>query len=1138
MKTTQIPIIDSHQQLVSQTEKLVQQWVSDAAKLKPNKSSERLSGLLSDPNGLAFAVGFIDGVIRPEDLRVAATNLYQLRGITPQFLPFILRFLLFLGANLAPLFPWPVVPIARKVLRRFVSHLVIDARRNKFLRAKRDLKLDWATLNINLLGEAVLGHREAERRLESISEILRREETEYVSVKVSAIVAPHSPWAFDLAVAEIVERLTPLYTIAAEAKTPKFINLDMEEYKDLDLTIAVFKKILSKPQFKSLRAGIVLQAYLPDALRAMIDLQQWAQMRVFDGGAPIKVRVVKGANLPMERVDAELHGWPLATVRSKAEADANYKRVLNYALTPERVKNVQIGVAGHNLFDIAFAWLLASERNATAGMDVEMLLGMAPNQAAVVSATVGKLVLYTPVVYPTEFDVAIAYLIRRLEEGASPENFLSNAFQLENSEAFEIERQRFVESLALMGGEVPLPNRLQSRELDIPIAPFPRFENAADTDPSIEGNRHWANRIFARLGKSKIGEDLVEQQLIETDDQLESTISRAREAAKPWGALPARARADLLHRIGVVLEQNRQYLIEVAMAEAGKTFDQIDTEVSEAVDFAHYYAEQSLRLEALPGAKPVPRSLTLVTPPWNFPIAIPAGGALAALAAGSAVIFKPAPQAARCGAVLASLILEVLPRNIFIPIQLSENDLGQKLISHPAVDQVILTGGYETAKLFKQFRPELRLVAETSGKNSIIVTPHADLDLAAKDIAYSAFGHAGQKCSASSVVILVGSVAKSRRFRRQLVDAISSLRVDYPENPAAQVGPIIAAAEGKLLAGLTKLDQGESWLIEPKSLDGSGKLWSPGVRENVLPGATSHQVEYFGPVLAIMTARNLESAIALQNSVEYGLTAGLHSLNQQEISDWLERVQAGNVYVNRGITGAIVRRQAFGGWKKSAVGPGAKAGGPNYLFTLTDWRGSSNEAIEQVESRNMNALLALAAQSRLTDEELASLLRAAQSDLVALRDYFSTRKDESGLAAEINVLRYFRSDCTIRIEAAAGEYELWRALVSAIALSDVELSIDQVSPQLRALLESSGVSLRVESQAAWLASVAARKRRVRVFGLTEMPKELADVDVAVYSGEPTESGIVDLLPFFKEQAVSITAHRFGNPARHLQTLAL
>lgn len=1138
LKTTQIPSLPSAE-LVEAAIEQVSAWVSESKKLKVNKPSKRLAGLLQDERGLEFAVGFIDGVIRPEDLRVAANNLYRLRTITPKFLPLHLRLMVALGANFAVLFPWPVIPIARAFLRNLVSHLVLDARRSKLLRSTKKLGLAGTTLNINLLGEAVLGKSEANKRLEAVKEILSRPETEYVSVKVSAIVAPHSPWAFDHAVQEVVERLTPLYEIANSSKVKKFINLDMEEYRDLDLTVAVFKSLLQKPQFRNLTAGIVLQAYLPDALRAMIDLQQWAELRVLQGGAPIKVRVVKGANLPMERVDSELHGWPLATVSSKAEADANYKRVLNYALTENRVKNVHIGVAGHNLFDLAWAWLLASQRGAQQGLDFEMLLGMAPNQARVVSKTVGKLVLYTPVVYPKEFDVAIAYLIRRLEEGATKDNFLSSAFQLSDSKYFELEVERFKDSIALLDTGVPIPNRIQNRLMQEPVVLDGPFENAEDTDPAIAENREWAKTIFRRLADSDIGHDLVTENTIDSESTLNQVIANALAAHANWTRLSLLERSEYLLRAAVVLEENREYLIEVAMSEAGKTIDQIDTEVSEAIDFANYYAKQALRLGALPGAQAMPRKLTVVTPPWNFPVAIPAGGVLAALAAGSAVIFKPASPAARCGGVLASLLLEVLPEGVLTVVHIGEKELGKQLISHPSVDQVILTGGYETAQLFKEFKPGLTVLAETSGKNSIIVTPHADLDLAAKDVAYSAFGHAGQKCSASSVVILVGSVAKSKRFRSQLRDAVQSLTVDFPQNPAAQMGPMIAPPKGKLEHGLTKLDRGERWFIEPKQLSEDGKLWSPGVRDRVRFGATSHKVEYFGPVLAIMTAKNLEQAIKIQNAVDYGLTAGLHSLSPEEINIWLEKVQAGNVYVNRGITGAIVRRQSFGGWKKSAVGPTAKAGGPNYLFCLTDWKSTSNNAKEPIGQKMIEELMVMATASTLTDKEVESLVRAAQSDVAAKAEYFSKAQDESGLTVEKNILRYFRSDCTIRIQPAATEYQVWRSLITALALGAAEVSVDELPNRVLKFVRKAGLSIKLETEEAWLLSLSESPRRVRVVGgVNRQLPELSNVDVAVFDSEQTESGIIELLPFYKEQAVSITAHRFGNPARHLSLVRI
>jgi len=1141
LSTTQIPIVPAKDELSAAVIEQVQHWVLTASQQKNSQAANRLSGLLQDPNGLDFTVGFVDGVIRPESLRVAAKNLYRLRKITPKFLPWILRVLVSIGANLARPFPWIVIPIARKVLRSFVDHLVIDATPTKLSRSISRLSKQGSTLNINLLGEAVLGNKEADRRLQKVKDVLSRPDVEYVSVKVSAIVSPHSPWSFNETVHDVIERLTPLYRIASESKKQKFINLDMEEYHDLDMTMAVFKGILSKSEFNQLQAGIVLQAYLPDAVRAMIDIQQFAAGRVLTGGAPVKVRVVKGANLPMERVDAETHGWPLATVESKAAADANFKRVLNYALTEDRVKNVRIGVAGHNLFDLAFAWLLASQRNAQTGMGFEMLLGMAEAQANAIRKTVGTLVLYTPVVHPQEFDVAIAYLIRRLEEGASKENFLSNAFELTDPDVFQIEEERFRVSLNLLDLEIPIPNRLQDRHNDVAFPPAAGFTNSAETDPSLAGNRAWGYEILDRAASSDIGIDLVASQTISTETELQEIMDRVVDGGARWGKESLNTRATKLHEIGVAMEANRGRLIEVAMAEAGKTIDQADTEISEAVDFAHYYAQRALELDKIDGASPVPYGVTVVTPPWNFPIAIPAGGGLAALAAGSAVVFKPAGAAARCGAVLAEIISTVMDQDIFVPIHISESGLGKQLLSHADVDQVILTGGYETAQLFKKFRPDMRLLAETSGKNAIIVTESADYDLAAKDIAYSAFGHAGQKCSASSLVILVGAVKKSKRFLRQLHDAVSSLHVGHASDPKTQMGPMIDAPAGKLLEGLTKLDRGEKWLLEPSQLDETGKLWSPGIRVNVRPNSTSHMTEYFGPILSIMTAPNLEAAIALQNSVDYGLTTGIHSLDPVEIAKWLGRIQAGNLYVNRGITGAIVQRQPFGGWKRSSVGPNTKAGGPNYILSLTNWKSAHSTASAQITNKSVNQLLAMAQLTDLTDAEMESLVRGAKSDQKAMIETFNAAIDPSNLDSERNVLRYRRSDCMLRIDKDTSQQEIMRALSVALTLGNLELSAFQLGKKEIALLKKSGILVRLENHANFEHRLAANPRRVRIVGsaaVVDADSALSSCDVAVYGGDLTESGRIELLPYFKEQSVTITGHRFGTPMKFVAALSV
>ncbi|MFC0678731.1 proline dehydrogenase family protein [Lysobacter korlensis] len=1114
---------------------VARRWLMEAANLPVHPSARQLAGVLRDPDGLDFTVGFVDGVVRPEDLRVAARNLRGLGRKIPKFLPAVLRGAVALGGVVAPILPRIVIPIARAVLRRMVGHLLIDATDARLGRAIRRIRTPGVRLNMNLLGEAVLGEKEAARRLDGTRRLLERDDVDYVSIKVSSTVEPHSPWAFDEAVDDIVERLTPLYRYAASAPTPKFINLDMEEYKDLHLTIAVFQRLLDSPELKNLEAGIVLQAYLPDSLAAMIGLQEWAATRRAAGGAGIKVRLVKGANLPMEHVESDLSGWPVATWGTKQQTDTHYKRVLDYALHPERTANVRLGVAGHNLFDLAFAWLLAKERGVESHVEFEMLLGMAQGQAEAVKKDVGGLLLYTPVVHPQEFDVAIAYLIRRLEEGASSENFMSAVFELaDNQLLFDREKQRFLHSLADLDDTVPGPNRTQDRTR--PPVPGLRsaFENALDTDPSLPANRRWGRDILSRVPASRLGVDAVAAATIEDAEALSVLIAAAAESGRAWGARSGAERAAVLHRVGDALERRRAELMEVMAAEAGKTLDQSDPEVSEAVDFAHYYAELARELDAVDGAVFTPARLTVVTPPWNFPVAIPAGSVLAALAAGSAVILKPAHPAARCGAVLAEAMWEAgVPGDVLRLVQVRESSLGRELIASPSVDRVILTGAFETAELFRSFRPDLPLLAETSGKNAIVVTPSADLDLAAKDVAYSAFGHAGQKCSAASLVILVGSVADSRRFRSQLVDAVTSLKVGYPDDPATKMGPIIEPASGKLLEALTTLGPGESWLIEPRQLDDSGKLWSPGVREGVRRGSEFHRIEYFGPVLGVMRAGSLEEAVALQNDVDFGLTAGLHSLDRREVEYWVEHVQAGNLYVNRGITGAIVRRQPFGGWKKSSVGAGTKAGGPNYLVGLGNWSAAPSAASVPVSDPTVAALLEAAREELPPDA--GYLERAARSDAAAWGSEFGVAKDASGLSAERNVLRYLPTRTAVRLAEGEPVGSLVRVLAAAM-LASAAVTVSSAVPlpkPIGVILADRGIRVRVESDAAWLGRLArADDERLRLIGGSV--EAVADATggrpgLAVYGQPVTEAGRVELLPFLKEQAVSVTAHRFGNP---------
>ena len=1158
--------LTSPDDLVEDAVALARRWLAaseGAGDARARRTAERLGALVSDPTGLELAVRFVDDVARPQDVHVAARalgRLGELAGSAGSFLGPVDRTLLRVGAGVAPVLPRVVVPAARVRLRQLVGHLVADAGRGLGPHLARTRAEGYA-LNVNLLGEAVLGEAEADARLERTLALVRRPDVDYVSVKVSSVASQLVTWDLDGSCARVVERLLPLYRAARDHGV--FLNIDMEEYKDLALTTAVFREILAHDDLHDLEAGIVLQAYLPDALGALDGLTRFAAERVAAGGAPVKVRLVKGANLAMEAVEAELHGWPQAPYPTKPDVDANYVRLLDHALRAPRTDAVRIGVASHNLFHVALAVLLGRARGVSHALDVEMLQGMAPGEARAVRDEVaadrvesgphagrgGRVVLYTPVVRDEDFDVAISYLVRRLEENAAEQNFLHAMFAPDGSPAGSpMERQEAAFRASVRHG-------VHYAETDVAPRRTPRpavgggtdagFANAPDTDPAVAASRDWARHVTG-TGSGYVP---VRTPELTTTAQVDDAVATAVRATAAWSQVAPAARAAALRAVARRLEEARTDLVAAMVHEPGKTVAEADPEVSEAVDFARYYARSAEELDHVPGARFAPDGVTLVTPPWNFPVAIPVGGVLAALAAGSAVLAKPAPPTPRClevavEAVHAGLRDAVAAAPGDFPgldagsvtdvvqyVRVPDDELGTRLVTHDDVARVVLTGSIETAQLFARWKPSRPVLAETSGKNALVVTPSADLDLAVADLVRSAFGHAGQKCSAASLAILVGSAGDprtetGRRVRRQLVDAVRSLAVGPATDVATTMGPLTEPASGKLLHALTTLEPGESWLVRPRLLDGGpdleGRLWTPGLKEGVAPGSPFHLTEYFGPVLGIMTAATLDEAIALQNAVPFGLTGGIHSLDDAEVERWLDAVQVGNAYVNRHITGAIVQRQSFGGWKQSAVGPGAKAGGPNYVAQLGRWSDAPDTSTSASASGTDGTHDAVPPARETAPE--AWLAWAKADDVRWWEREFSVGHDPSGLHVEANVFRYRPVDVlTVRVGADALPVEVERVLHAA-----------RTAGVPAVVVPSTGDAAVSDEDFARRVASGAVRGRVRVVGSAPGLHEAAAErvgEVTVLDHPVVASGRRELLTVLHEQAVSRTTHRYGHVKR-------
>jgi len=588
-----------------------------------------------------------------------------------------------------------------------------------------------------------------------------------------------------------------------------------------------------------------------------------------------------------------------------------------------------------------------------------------------------------------------------------------------------------------------------------------------------------------------------------------------------------------------------------ALAEAGKVLPESDPEVSEAIDFVMFYCATARALTSMPSLEATPKGVVAVIPPWNFPIAIPCGGVAAALATGNTVIIKPAPETVLTAYVMCEAFWRAgVPKEALQFLPTDESTGGSRIVTSEKVDVVILTGGTDTALKLLSMRPEMNLIAETGGKNATIVTSMSDRELAIKHLLHSAFSHGGQKCSATSLLILEGEVYDDPSFRATLCDAVRSLRVGSAWSLDTKLGPLVNPPSGNLERGLKDLEDGESWAVMPRMVDNNPHLWSPAVKWGVQPDTYTHMTEFFGPVLAVMRAENLGDAIRLVNATGYGLTSGIESLDDREVSLWRESVHAGNLYINRVTTGAVVYRQPFGGMGKSAFGPGIKAGGPSYVAQLCDWSDTGEDAEpadRSVKSPEVEVLRKALRRELGREEgpiahrELRRILRAIDSYDRRITEVFGGEDDAFRLVGQDNLRRYLPVKW-LRVRVAP-EDEAFSIFARVCAAKTVGATITVshapgISPPglelLDGLTEWWGASIEfVEETDASLAEVIRSHDtdRVRYAGENVPSEVLAAVgDTGIYVARTPvlEEGRIELLWYLREQSISHDYHRYGN----------
>ena len=638
---------------------------------------------------------------------------------------------------------------------------------------------------------------------------------------------------------------------------------------------------------------------------------------------------------------------------------------------------------------------------------------------------------------------------------------------------------------------------------------------------------------------------VVSRRRLATAQDVDDAVACARADRDGWRAKSAADRAAVLRDVAQAIRERRADLMGVALAEGGKVLSESDPEVSEAVDFCELYGRSAAALGELPNLEATGLGVVAVVPPWNFPIAIPCGGVAAALAAGNTVILKPAPATvATAHALCECFWAGGVSRRALQLVFGADGGSATRLVTHDGVDAVVFTGGTETALRLLALDPGLRLLAETGGKNATIVTALADRDLAIKHVVHSAFSHAGQKCSATSLLILEDEVYEDEAFRRALCDAARSLPVGSAWEPTTKVGPLIRPPAAKLARALTRLEPGEAWALEPRPCAENPSLWSPGIKWGVTPGSFTHTTELFGPVLGVMRAARLEEAIDLVHETGYGLTSGLESLDDREQAAWSEATRAGNLYLNRGTTGAVVLRQPFGGMGRSAIGPGLKAGGPHYVVPLMRLRelGPPPGPLAVDDPLVADLLAALDGRADVAPSDRDRLRAAAASYGRSMRDEFRVAHDSFRLLGQDNLRRY-RPFAEVRVRVSASDSWLdvfarvcaARLAGSRVVVSSTPAAADPRVALLHDLTErwAGAIELLEETDAELAEALrAGRVERVRHAAPDRVPAAVRRAAAAAGSyladAPVLMEGRVELLWCLREQSLSADYHRYGN----------
>ena len=863
----------------------------------------------------------------------------------------------------------------RETVRRLARRFVAGSTPAEARRAALDARRAGQAFTLDVLGEACLSDAEAdayEARYVELVDTLGREAPHWpaaprldaaswgplprvnVSVKVSALHPWLEPADPEGSASAVKRRLRPILRAAQAAGA--HIHIDMEDRRLHELTLQIFMELADEAEFRRERnLGIVLQAYLRHAESDARRLIAWARRR----GTPVSVRLVKGAYWDYETAHAELENWPVPVFQTKPDTDASFERLTSLLL--EHGDSVDLAVGSHNIRSIAHALAAREARGLPqSAVEFQALYGMAQPLVRALTERGERVRIYMPF---GELIPGMAYLVRRLLENTSNESFLRRGFAEGESPAALLANPETAPRTPPVAVRQDFENephadfsRAEARDAVVAALAAVR-ERLGSEQPLVIGGRRveTAERIVS-INPSRVAE-IVGRVAAAGAAEIDQAVAAAVRAFPAWRDAGADGRAEILGRVAAGLRERRHELTAWIVYEAGKPWAEADGDVAEAIDFVEYYRARARELQ-----RPLtlgrrrgevnhysrgPRGVVGVIAPWNFPLAILTGMTSAALATGNTVVMKPAEQTPMIAARLMDVFEAAgVPPGVVNYAPGRGEVAGDRLVRHPDVALIAFTGSqeigtriYATAAAAPGTRMLKRVVAEMGGKNAIIVDDDADLDEAVQGILASAFGYAGQKCSACSRVIGVGRVYS--RLVDRLAEAARTVPMGPADAPGTIVGPVIDEASRERI--LSYVDLGKR-LARPvllreldPALDALGGFYvAPAIFADVPVSCALAREEIFGPVLSCLPAATFDEALEIATDLDYALTGGVFSRSPVRLARAREAFRVGNLYINRATTGARVGRQPFGGRQLSGIG--WQAGGPDYLLQFVETR--------------------------------------------------------------------------------------------------------------------------------------------------------------------------------------------------------